>query len=120
MYPCLAVAILCVHLWCGLVVGVGQQWPVGFLDILVELHLEGLNGEKELSLAKKHLHRACFGHSFWACHPGVCPQGLVPSELLTASDSSAEGKGNPGRAAGSGVAWSLQVTLWVTWVIHFS
>ena len=76
----------------------------------------GIRGE----LSQEALHKACIGHSCWACHPGVCPQGWGPSELLTASDPSAEGKGNPGGAAGSGAAWSLQVTVRVTWVTRFS
>ena len=72
----------------------------------MKLHLKGLNGEEEVSCA--------LATAAWPCHPGSCPQVLVPLELLTASDPSAEGKGNQGGAAGSRAAWSLQVTLWVT------
>ena len=115
--PCLAVAILCALVGLaggGAAVACGTPGqPSGASFRGAEW---GIRGE----LSQEALHKACVGHSCWACHPGVCPQGQGPSELLTASDPSAEGKGNLGGAAGSGAAWALQVTLRVTWVTRFS
>lgn len=59
-------------------------------------------------------HKACVGHSRWARHPGVCPQGQGPSG--TDSPRSFCGGRGTGRVAGSGAAWSLQVALRVTWL----
>lgn len=39
----------------GLGMGMGQQWPVGLLDILKKFHPKGLGGEEEMSSANQAL-----------------------------------------------------------------
>lgn len=96
-------------------VGVGQQWPLGSLDILMKLHPKGLGGEEEMNSATQHLHRTCCSHSHWALpswwsppEPCACETSDSPRSCLQ------RGRGSREEAAGSGATWSLQVKLQAT------
>ena len=76
--PCLAVAILCAVV--GLAGGWGSSglWGPGQPSGASFRGAEwGIRGE----LSQEALHKACIGHSCWACHPGVCPQGWGGEEV---------------------------------------
>lgn len=54
--------------------GVGQQWPMGPLDILMKLHPEWLGGEEKMNSASWAIATGPF-------HSGGVSWGLVPLGL---------------------------------------